>query len=47
MYWRRSARSIRTNAHVTAALYRDEHAFTIGSESLDVEMDKLEKTQHF
>jgi hypothetical protein len=26
---------------------RDEHAFTIGSESLDVEMDKLEKTQHF
>ena len=26
---------------------RDEHAFTIGSESLDVEMDKLEKTQQF
>jgi hypothetical protein len=26
---------------------RDEHAFTIGSESLDVEMDKLEKTQKF
>jgi hypothetical protein len=26
---------------------RDEHAFTIGSESLDVEMDKLEKTKKF
>jgi hypothetical protein len=26
---------------------RDERAFTIGSESLDVEMDKLEKTQQF
>jgi hypothetical protein len=26
---------------------RDEHAFTIGSESLDVEMDKLEKTKQF
>jgi len=26
---------------------RDEHAFTIGSESLDVEIDKLEKTEQF
>ena len=26
---------------------RDEHAFTIGSESLDVEMDNLEKTKQF
>ncbi len=26
---------------------RDEHAFTIGSESLDVEMDRLEKTKQF
>jgi hypothetical protein len=26
---------------------RDEHAFTIGSESLDVEIDKLEKAQKF
>jgi hypothetical protein len=26
---------------------RDEHAFTIGSESLDVEMDKLEETNQF
>ena len=26
---------------------RDEHAFTIGSESLDAEVDKLEKTEQF
>ena len=26
---------------------RDEHAFTIGSDSLDVEIDELEKTQQF
>jgi hypothetical protein len=26
---------------------RDEHAVTIGSESLDLAMDKLEKTQQF
>jgi len=26
---------------------RDEHAFTIGSESLDVEMNKLEKAKQF
>ena len=26
---------------------RDEHAFTIGSEALDVEIDKLENTKQF
>jgi len=26
---------------------RDEHAFTIGSESLDLEVDKLEKAKQF
>ena len=44
-FWGEKLRWSRGDQYIKAS--RDEHAFTIGSESLDVEIDKLEKTKQF